>query len=177
MPANTRHGLLIVNTGEGKGKSTTAFGTLLRAWGRGFRICVIQFIKAETGKWGEIKAAEKLGIEWHASGDGFTWRSKDMDETIARARHGWELAQEKIASGQYDLILLDEFTYPLKYGWLDLPEVLVWLQANRPPTLHIIITGRYAPADLMEYADLVTEMNVIKHPYQQGIHGQPGIEF
>ena len=177
MPTNTRHGLVIVNTGEGKGKSTAAFGTLLRAWGRGFRICVIQFIKAETGRYGEIKAAEKLGIEWHASGDGFTWRSKDIDETIARARHGWELAQEKIASGAYDLIVLDEFTYPLKYGWLDLAEVLTWLQANRPLTLHLILTGRYAPVDLMEYADLVTEMNVIKHPYQQGIKGQPGIEF
>jgi len=177
MPSNNRHGLVIVNTGEGKGKSTAAFGTLLRAWGRGFRICVLQFIKAETVRWGEIKAAEKLGIEWHASGDGFTWRSKDIDETIARARHGWELAQEKIASGEYDLIVLDEFTYPLKYGWLNLAEVLAWLQAHRPPSLHLIITGRYAPADLLEYADLVTEMNVIKHPYQQGIQGQPGIEF
>lgn len=177
MAPNVRQGLLIVNTGEGKGKSTAAFGTLLRAWGRGFRVCVIQFIKAETGKWGEVSAAQKLGIEWHSTGDGFTWLSKDMDETIARARHGWELAQEKITSGQYDLIVLDEFTYPLKYGWLSLPEVLTWLQANRPPTLHLIITGRYAPPELMEAADLVTEMNVIKHPFQQGIKGQAGIEF
>jgi cob(I)alamin adenosyltransferase len=177
MPTNTQHGLLIINTGDGKGKSTAAFGTLLRAWGRGLHVCVIQFIKAETGKWGEVRAAEKLGIEWHASGDGFTWRSKNADDTIACARHGWELAQEKITSGNYDLILLDEFTYPLKYGWLDLAEVLAWLQANRPPALHLIITGRYAPAGLVECADLVTEMNAIKHPYQQGIHGQPGIEF
>ncbi|MFZ6026843.1 MAG: cob(I)yrinic acid a,c-diamide adenosyltransferase [Chloroflexota bacterium] len=177
MPTNTQQGLVIVNTGEGKGKSTAAFGMLLRAWGRGFRLCVIQFIKAETGRWGETKAAEKLGIEWHASGDGFTWRSKDLDETIAYARHGWELAQEKISNGRYDLIVLDEFTYPLKYGWLDLAEVLAWLQANRPPALHLVITGRYAPADLVEYADLVTEMNVIKHPYPRGIKGQPGIEF
>jgi cob(I)alamin adenosyltransferase len=103
--------------------------------------------------------------------------SKNADETIARARHGWELAQEKIVSGAYGLIVLDEFTYPLKYGWLDLAEVLAWLQANRPPTLHLILTGRYAPAELMEYADLVTEMNIIKHPYQQGLQGQPGIEF
>ncbi len=176
-PNSTQLGLLIVNTGDGKGKSTAAFGTLLRAWGRGLRVCVIQFIKAETGKWGEIRAAEKLGIEWHAGGDGFTWRSKDINETIARARHGWKLAQEKIASGGYDLILLDEFTYPLQYGWLDLAEVLAWLQTHRPPALHLIITGRDAPADLMAYADLVTEMNAIKHPYQQGIQGQPGIEF
>lgn len=177
MPANTRKGLLIVNTGNGKGKSTAAFGTLLRAWGRGLRVCVIQFIKAETGKWGEVRAAQKLGIEWHSSGDGFTWLSKDMDETIARVRHGWELAQKKIASENYDLIVLDEFTYLLKYGWLDLAEVLVWLRANRPPMLHLMITGRDAPAELIEYADLVTEMNLIKHPYQQGIKGQAGIEF
>lgn len=177
MPANTRQGLLIVNTGNGKGKSTASLGTLLRAWGRGLRVCVIQFIKAEGGKWGEARAAEKLGIEWHISGDGFTWRSKDVDETIARARHGWKLAQSKIAGGDYDLILLDEFTYLLKYGWLDLAEVLAWLRANRPPTLHLIITGRNAPAELIEYADLVTEMKLIKHPHQQGIEGQPGIEF
>lgn len=177
MSAKTRKGLLIINTGEGKGKSTAAFGTLLRAWGRGLRVCVIQFIKSETGKWGEVRAAQKLGIEWHSSGDGFTWLSKDMDETIARARHGWELAQEKITGGAYDLIVLDEFTYPLKYGWLDLPEALAWLQTNRPPDLHLIITGRYAPPDLMEAADLVTEMNVIKHPYQLGIIGQAGIEY
>ena len=177
MSPNNRRGLLIVNTGEGKGKSTAAFGTVLRAWGRGFRVCVIQFIKAETGKWGEVRAAQKMGIEWHSSGDGFTWLSKDMDETVSRARQGWELAQEKITGGNYDLIVLDEFTYPLKYGWLDPAEVLAWLQANRPPALHLIITGRYAPAELLQAADLVTEMNVIKHPYQQGIQGQPGIEF
>lgn len=177
MTANTRRGLLMVNTGDGKGKSTAAFGTLLRAWGRGFRVCVIHFIKAETGKWGEVRAAQKLGIEWHASGDGFTWLSKDMHETIARARQGWELAQEKITSGNYDLIVLDEFTYPLKNGWLSLPEVLAWLQTNRPTDLHLIITGRNAPPELLQAADLVTEMNVIKHPYQQGIQGQAGIEF
>jgi len=176
MPAQPK-GLLIVNTGNGKGKSTAAFGTLLRAWGRGMRVCVIQFIKAETGRWGEVRAAEKLGIEWHASGDGFTWRSKDMEETVACARHGWDLAQEKIASGDYDLIVLDEFTYPLHYGWLDTDAVLGWLREHCPPGLHIIITGRNAPAALVEYADLVSEINVVKHPYQQGIKAQPGIEF
>lgn len=177
MPTNIRKGLLIVNTGNGKGKSTAAFGTLLRAWGRGLRVCVIQFIKAENGKWGEVRAARKLGIEWHISGDGFSWLSKDIDETIARARHGWELAQEKITSGNYDLIIMDEFTYPLKYGWLNLQDVLAWLQENRPPALHLIITGRDAPPELVENADLATEMKVIKHPYQQGVKGQAGIEF
>ena len=172
-----RKGLLIVNTGDGKGKTTASLGLVLRAWGRGFRICVIQFIKAETGKWGEVRAAEKLGIEWHTSGDGFTWLSKDMSETTACAQHGWELARQKISSGEYDLIVLDEFTYPLKFGWLNTTEVLEWLKANRPPGLHLVVTGRYAPADLLEYADLVTEMNAIKHPYENGVKGQPGIEF
>lgn len=120
---------------------------------------------------------KKLGIEWHICGDGFTWRSKNIDETIARAREGWELAKAKISSHQYDLILLDEFTYPLYYGWLNLDEVLTWLRDNRPATLHMIITGRNAPAKLIDEADLVTEMNVIKHPYQQGETGQPGVDF
>jgi len=172
-----KNGLVIVNTGNGKGKSTSAFGVLLRAWGRGFRICVIQFIKAETGQWGEIKAAKKLGIDWFSTGDGFTWTSKDMDETIARARHGWELAKAKILSRNYDLIILDEFTYTLQYGWLDSKEVIDWLKANKPQDMHLIITGRDAPEALIEYADLVTEMQEIKHPYQKGLQAQAGIEF
>jgi cob(I)alamin adenosyltransferase len=172
-----KKGLVIVNTGNGKGKSTSAFGVLLRAWGRGFRICVVQFIKAETGQWGEIKAAKKLGIDWFTTGDGFTWTSKDMDETIARAVNGWEIAKEKITSRSYDLIILDEFTYTLHYGWLNTSEVIDWLKANRPDDMHLIITGRDAPGALVEYADLVTEMVEVKHPYQKGIQAQPGIEF
>ncbi len=174
---NMRKGLVIVNTGQGKGKSTAALGTLLRAWGRNFRLCVIQFIKAETGQWGEVKAAKKLGIEWHSMGDGFTWTSKNMEETIRRALKGWKLAQEKISSGQYDLILLDEFTYTLHFGWLDTAQVIDWLKANKPPDLHLIITGRDAPAALIEYADLVTEMQAIKHPFDEGVIAQAGIEF
>ena len=177
MSKNTKKGILIVNTGDGKGKSTAAFGTVLRAWGRGFRICVVQFIKAETGQWGEIKAAKKLGIEWVTTGDGFTWTSKDMDETIARARHGWEIAKEKIASGNYDLIVLDEVTYTMVSNWLDTDDVLESRRLNRPSGLHLIITGRSAPEALIEQADLVTEMKLIKHPYEQGIQAQAGIEF
>jgi len=176
--AKKKKGLLIVNTGKGKGKSTAAFGVVLRAWGRGLRICVIQFIKSEKGKWGEVKAAKKLGIDWLSTGDGFTWRSKDMDETIARAQHGWKMAQEKITSGEYDLIVLDEFTYPMHFEWLDVNEVITWLQENKPPMLHLIITGRNAPQELIDYADLVTEMKEIKHPYkEQEISAQSGIEF
>jgi len=178
MNQRIKKGLVIVNTGNGKGKSTSAFGVLLRAWGRGFRVCVVQFIKAETGQWGEIKAAKKLGIDWFTTGDGFTWTSKDMDETIARARYGWEMAKEKIVSQKYDLIILDEFTYALHFGWLDATQVIDWLKANKPEDLHLIITGRDAPQALIEYADLVTEMREIKHPFTtQGIQAQPGIEF
>lgn len=172
-----KKGLVIVNTGNGKGKSTAAFGMLLRAWGRGLRVCVIQFIKSETGKWGEVKAAQKLGIDWFTTGNGFTWLSKDMDETTARAIHGWELAKEKIAGGNYDVIILDEFTYALHYGWLNTVQVIDWLKASKPEKLHLVITGRNAPAELIEYADLVTEMLEVKHPYQKGIKAQAGIEF
>ena len=173
----TRIGLTIVNTGDGKGKTTAALGMILRAWGRGYKICVVQFIKAETGQWGEIKAAKKLGIEWHTTGDGFTWLSKDMDETTARALHGWKIAKEKIVSGEFDLILLDEFTYTMLYNWLDSAEVVAWLRAHRPANLHLVITGRSASPELIEYADLVTEMTPVKHPYEKGIKAQPGIEF
>lgn len=174
---NPQKGLVIVNTGSGKGKSTSAFGLLLRAWGRGFRVCVVQFIKAETGQWGEIKAAKKLGIDWSTTGDGFTWTSRDMDETTERALHGWEIAREKIASKDFDVIILDEFTYAMHFGWIDTSQVIDWLKANKPEELHLVITGRDAPLELIDYADLVTEMVEVKHPYQQGIKAQPGIEF
>ncbi len=175
--ARKKKGLVIVNTGHGKGKTTAALGLLLRAWGRGMRVCVVQFIKHEGGSWGEVKAAKKLGIEWHKMGDGFTWMSKDMDETAAKARHGWRLAQEKIAGGEYDVVLLDEFTYPLVYGWIDVEEVVGWLRDHKPAMTHVIITGRDAPPELVEFADLVTEMRKVKHPFDQGIRAQPGIEF
>ncbi len=172
-----RRGLVIVNTGNGKGKTTAALGTLFRAWGRGMHICVVQFIKTETGNWGEIRAARKVEIEWHAMGDGFTWRSKDIDQTADKARAAWALAQEKIASGAYDLILLDEMTYVFHNGWLDVDAVIAWLKERKPPELHLIVTGRDAPSELIEYADLVTEMREIKHPYTRGIKAQAGIEF
>jgi cob(I)alamin adenosyltransferase len=172
-----RQGLVIVNTGDGKGKTTAALGILLRAWGRGMRTCVIQFMKAETGQWGEVKAARKLGIEWYTHGDGFTWTSKDLEESAGVAVAGWVFARQRIASGDYDLVILDEFTYPLDLGWLDTTEVLAWLKANKPTELHLVITGRRAPGALVAYADLVTEMVVVKHPYEQGIMAQPGIEF
>ena len=175
---NRKKGLLIVNTGTGKGKTTAAFGLAMRARGRGMRVAMIQFIKPGTANFGEIRAARGLGIEVQGMGDGWTWRSKDLDESAELARVGWARAQEVIAGGEHDLVVLDEFTYPMHYGWLDTTEVLAWIAANKPSMLHLAITGRYAPDALIEAADLVTEMRLIKHPFkEQGIRAQPGIEF
>ncbi|MBI4787760.1 MAG: cob(I)yrinic acid a,c-diamide adenosyltransferase [Chloroflexi bacterium] len=172
-----RHGLVIVHTGNGKGKTTAALGTLFRAWGRGLRVGVIQFIKAETGNWGEIRAARQLNIEWQTMGDGFTWQSKDLDKTADKVRQAWAYAQEQIVTGSFDLLILDEMTYGLRDNVLDVNQVIEWLRAHKPPELHLIITGRDAPPELIEYADLVTEMREIKHPYHRGVKAQPGIEF
>lgn len=173
-----KKGLIIVNTGDGKGKTTAALGILLRAWGRDMRIGGIQFFKHETASFGELKALKKMGVELTPMGDGFTWTSKDLDETQAKALNGWEVAKQKIASGNYDIFLLDEFTYVMSFGWVDPKAAVEWLKANKPPMLHLIITGRQAPPELVELADLVTEMTLVKHPFQeQGILAQPGIEF
>lgn len=169
-------GLVIVNTGNGKGKTTAALGVLFRAWGRGMRVCMLQFIKSTTSNYGENKAAKRLGIEIIPMGDGFTWLSEDIEKDKATARKCWELCQQKISSGEYDIVILDEMTYALSYGWLDVNEVINFLK-QRPAGQHIIITGRNALPELVEYADLVTEMNEVKHPYSQGIKAQKGIEF
>ncbi|WP_026369388.1 cob(I)yrinic acid a,c-diamide adenosyltransferase [Kallotenue papyrolyticum] len=176
--ANRKKGLVIVHTGNGKGKTTAALGLLLRAWGRDMRIGGVQFFKHANANFGELRALRRLGIELTPMGDGFTWTSRDLDETQARALHGWETAKQRIAGGDYDLFLLDEFTYVLKFGWLATDEVIAWLAAHKPPMLHLIITGRDAPPELIAFADLVTEMREIKHPFrEQGIKAQPGIEF
>ena len=166
----------MVNTGEGKDETTAAIGVVVRTWGRGMKVIMLQFIKHSTANFGEQRAAQKMGIEMRAMGDGFTWRSKDLDQSAELARAHWEDCKTIIASGDYDVIVLDEFTYPMHYGWVDTEEVIEALKA-RPDMVHVIITGRNAPEALVEYADLVTEMNVVKHPYQEGIKAQPGIEF
>jgi cob(I)alamin adenosyltransferase len=171
-----RKSLVIVHTGHGKGKTTAALGVLLRAWGRGMRVIMLQFIKSKTSNYGENRAAERLGIEMIPLGGGLTWRSHDLTKDKAMACELWEMCKEKIGSGEYDIVILDEFTYPLKYGWLPTGEVLDFLR-QRPQDTHIIITGRDAPQALIDFADLVTEMTDVKHPYQQGIKAQPGIEF
>lgn len=172
----TKKGLVILNTGNGKGKTTAAMGLLLRAWGQGLRVCMLQFIKARTANWGEEKAARKIGIEMHPLGDGFTWLSDDIEKDKTLARAGWEICREKILSGNYDVIVLDEMTYVLKYGWLSWDEIRAVFD-QRPAGLHLIITGRYAPQELIDYADLVSEMTEVKHHYQAGVKAQKGIEF
>ncbi len=173
-----KKGLVIVNTGNGKGKTTAALGVLLRAWGRNMRVSGIQFFKHEGASFGEIKALQKMGVTLRPMGDGFTWTSKDMDETQAKALAGWEAGKQLIAGGEHDIVLLDEFTYVLSFGWLDVNDVVAWLREHKPPMLHLIITGRAAPQPLIDFADMVTEMMLIKHPFEeQGIIAQPGIEF
>lgn len=175
-PKEPRKSLVVVHTGDGKGKTTAALGTLFRAWGRGYRVCMLQFIKSTTSNYGENRAAKKIGMEIVALGGGFTWLSKDIEKDKALARDLWEQCKAKIASGEYDVVALDEFTYPLAYGWLPVDEVIAFLR-DRPARTHVIITGRDAPQELIDFADLVTEMREIKHPFQQGIKAQPGIEF
>jgi len=172
-----RKGLVVINTGNGKGKTTAALGVLFRAWGRDMNLRVFQFIKHTGSRFGESRAADKLGIEWSAMGDGFTWLSKDMDATAALAVQQWQNCKKAILSGNHDIVILDEFTYAMYYGWVEVEEVIDVL-SRKPHMLHVIITGRYAPDALIEFADLVTEMREIKHPYkEQGIRAQPGLEF
>jgi cob(I)alamin adenosyltransferase len=170
-------GLVIVYTGDGKGKTTAALGLVLRAWGHGMRVCVLQFIKSATGRWGEVKAANQLGIAWHTMGTGFVWEPGDDEQARLRSLETWDLARRTIGSGEYDLVVLDEFTYPLQYGWIDTAKVVGWLKEKRPSSVHVVITGRGAPEELVEAADLVTEMRNVKHPFDQGVLAQKGIEL
>jgi cob(I)alamin adenosyltransferase len=169
--------LLIVNTGHGKGKSSAAFGMLLRSWARGYRCGVFQFVKSGKWKVGEAKAAAALGgIDWEKMGDGWSWISRDLEESADKARVGWERVKELIAEEQYEFLLLDELTYPIKYGWIDEDDVVETLK-NRPGFQHVVVTGRDAPRSLIDAADLVSEVVKVKHPIDAGIRAQQGIEW
>lgn len=171
-----RQGLLIVNTGHGKGKTTAALGLMLRAHGRGLRVRLFQFLKHENAKFGEHRVLDVLGLAYEGLGDGFTWRSQDLENSASMAAHGWALAKAAIESGEHDLIVLDEFTYALTYGWVPWAEVEATLKA-RHPDLHVVITGRDALGELVELADTVSEVRAVKHAYAAGIGAQKGIEF
>ena len=172
-------GLLMVHTGDGKGKTTCALGLMMRAAGRGLKCCMIQFMKSRNDRYGEHVSAEQLGIEVHTMGDGFTWDTKNPEQDRQTARETWELCVEKMRSRDYDLLVFDELVYVLSYGMLPTEEVLAEISAVRAeqPELHIVVTGRDAPAELIEAADLVTEMTEIKHPFTARIRAQQGIEF
>ncbi|WP_315806323.1 MULTISPECIES: cob(I)yrinic acid a,c-diamide adenosyltransferase [unclassified Bradyrhizobium] len=170
-------GLLIVHTGKGKGKSTAAWGLMLRALGRGFRIGVVQFGK---GAWqtGERKAIEKFGdqVTWHALGEGFTWETQDRARDVAAAERAWAKAKELMADPSIRLLILDELNIALRYDHLPITDVVETLRARRPD-LHVVVTGRNAKPELIEAADLVTEMNLVKHHFTAGVKAQEGIEF
>ena len=173
------HGLLMVNTGDGKGKTTAAIGVLVRAAGRGLRCCMIQFMKSKNDRYGEHESLEKLGVEVHTMGDGFTWDTNDPTQDIKTSESTWALCVEKMRSGDYELLIFDELVYVLDYKFLDVNKVLDDIKSVREsqPHLHLILSGRNAPAELIEAADLVTEMKEIKHPFHAGIYAQQGIEF
>jgi cob(I)alamin adenosyltransferase len=170
-------GLLVVHTGPGKGKSTAAFGLMLRAIGRGFRVGVVQFVK---GAWesGERLALERFSdqIEWHTMGEGFTWETQDRARDVAAAERAWSKARELMEREDIRLLILDELNIALRYDYLQLAEVVAVLQERRPD-LHVVVTGRNAKSDLIEAADLVTEMTLIKHHFAAGVKAQEGIEF
>ena len=168
--------VVLLNTGHGKGKSSAAFGVMGRGWARGWDVAVVQFVKGGRWKTGERKLAEHLGIEWHTLGDGFTWESTDLDETAAKGRHAWSVAREKLLSGDYDLLILDEVTYAVKYGWVPAEDVVTALR-DRAPKTNVVMTGRDAPDGLVDVADTVTEMRKVKHAYDRGIKALKGIEY
>ncbi len=178
LPEATRvaRSLVVVNTGDGKGKSSAAFGVMLRALAQDWKVAVVQFLK--SGEWavGEEKIARTLGVDWWAMGEGFTWDSEDLTADQAVAQQAWAQARVSIEAGLHRLVILDEITYPLNWGWIDIDEV-VSVIAGRPPTVNLVLTGRDAPAALVEVADTVTEMRKVKHAYDQGIVAKKGIDF
>ena len=175
-------GLLIVHTGKGKGKSTAAFGLVVRAVGNGMKVGVVQYVK---GKWqtGERGVLEKFPeqVEIRTMGEGFTWETQDRARDIRAAQNAWEVSKQMIEASRgeepkYDMVLLDELNIVLRYGYLDLAEVVAFL-AGKPEMLHVIVTGRNAKPELIDAADLVTEMTMVKHPFRAGVKAQKGIEF
>jgi cob(I)alamin adenosyltransferase len=171
-------GLIVVNTGKGKGKSTAAFGMVFRALGHGMPVAIVQFVK---GKWqtGERVALEKFGelVSINTMGEGFTWETQDRQRDLKAARAAWDRAKALIAAGKHKLVLLDELNIVLRYDYLPVDEVVAFLRDEKPRDVHVIVTGRNASDALIEIADLVTEMEMVKHPFRSGVKAQRGIEF
>ncbi len=172
-----RRGVVLVHTGEGKGKSSSAIGMVFRAAGWGMKVCVIQFIK---GQWqtGEQKAAARFdNIEWHALGDGFTWDTKNPRRDRQTSREIWQFSKQKIRSQDFDLVVLDEINYCCDYGWITGEEIAEFIRNDKPAYLHLVLTGRHARDEVIAVADTVTEMKPLKHAFDKGIKAQQGVEF
>jgi cob(I)alamin adenosyltransferase len=174
--ATDERGLLVVLTGNGKGKSTSAFGMVARALGHGMKVGVVQFIKSRTDTGEEAFLGRQPGVEWHVTGDGFTWDTQNREQDIATAERGWAIAARMLADPSYQLVVLDELTYLLSYGYLDADTVLDAL-AHRPPMQHVVVTGRAATHALTDLADTVSVIADEKHAFRAGVKAQPGIDF
>lgn len=174
--AEAERGVLVLNTGSGKGKSSAAFGVVARALGHGLKVGVVQFIKGRGDTGEEAFFRAQPGVAWHVGGEGFTWETQDKERDAAAARAAWEVACGHLADPAVGLVVLDEFTYPLKFGWVELVPVLAAL-ASRPALQHVVITGRGAPPALVEAADTVSEIAMVKHAFQAGVKAMPGLEY
>lgn len=168
--------LLVVNTGDGKGKSSSAFGMMIRALARGWNVAVVQFIKSGNWQVGEEKIGRQLGVDWSSFGDGFTWDSDNLEHDKTHAAKGWATAVEIINAAEHQLVILDELTYLSSFGWIDIADIVEALN-NRPRTVNVIVTGRDAAPELIDIADTVTEMREVKHAYAQGIRAMRGLDY
>lgn len=175
-PSRRPDSLVIVNTGDGKGKSTAAFGTALRAVATGWPVAVVQFVKSGDWRVGEEKVCRQIGVDWYAAGDGFTWDSTDLDESRAKGIAAWEFACGLIAAGAHRLVVLDEATYVLAWGWVAVDEFVAGL-TSRPDHVNIIVTGRDAPEEVIALADTVTDMRKVKHAFDSGVTARRGLEY
>jgi cob(I)alamin adenosyltransferase len=174
--ASAQRGLFVIHTGNGKGKSTAAFGVLARALGHGMKVVVVQFIKSRSDTGEEAFFKSSPNVTWHVMGDGFTWETQNAEQDKKTAEAAWAIVKQALSDNTIDVVILDEFTYTLKYQWLGIDEVIATIQ-NRPGMQHLIATGRGAPPALIEIADTVSEINLVKHAFQAGVQAMPGIEF
>ncbi len=168
--------IVLVNTGDGKGKSSAAFGVMIRGIARGWDVAVVQFVKSGNWNVGEEKIGRQLGVDWFNEGEGFTWNSEDLEHDKAVARKGWAQAQSLIEANEHQLIVLDELTYLINWGWID-PEPVYEAIRNRPPKVNIVVTGRDAPQELIDVADTVSEVRKVKHAFDEGILAKKGIDY
>ena len=168
--------LVLVHTGDGKGKTSAAVGVVVRAVARDWRVAVVQFLKSGGWHSGEEKVCRRLGVDWWALGEGFTWDSEDLTRDEAMAARAWRQARDTMAAGAHQLVVLDEITYPMNWGWIDTAEVVAAIDA-RPSHVNVVCTGRDAPAALIEVADTVSRVDAVKHAYEQGIRAKKGIDY